>query len=102
MSGDGAPGPKTMRILFTADPMIPVPPTGYGGIERIVDGLVRFCRGRGHTVGLVAKSGSAAPADALFAWPRASLSGARGTLAHVRALRRAVRAFRPDLIHSFS
>ncbi len=24
-----------MRILLTADPILPVPPTGYGGIERI-------------------------------------------------------------------
>jgi hypothetical protein len=34
--------------------MIPVPPVGYGGIERIVDALLRHYRAAGHTVGLVA------------------------------------------------
>ena len=42
-----------MKILLTADPPIPVPPAGYGGIERIVDGLVRNYRAHGHTVGPV-------------------------------------------------
>ena len=36
-----------MRILLTADPEIEVPPRLYGGIERIVDGLVRRLRTRG-------------------------------------------------------
>ena len=30
-----------MRILMTVDPEIPVPPRTYGGIERIVDALVK-------------------------------------------------------------
>lgn len=28
-----------MRIALTADPELPVPPTLYGGIERVVDML---------------------------------------------------------------
>ena len=43
-----------MRILITADPYIPVPPVHYGGIERVIDVLVRELVGRGHDVGLVA------------------------------------------------
>ena len=43
-----------MKILLTADPEIPVPPQGYGGIERIVDSLARVLREWGHTVGLIA------------------------------------------------
>ena len=33
-----------MRLLLTADPEIEVPPRLYGGIERIVDVLVRRLR----------------------------------------------------------
>jgi glycosyltransferase involved in cell wall biosynthesis len=43
-----------MRILITADPYIPVPPVHYGGIERVIDVLVRELVRRGHDVTLVA------------------------------------------------
>ena len=35
-----------MRLLITADPEIEVPPRLYGGIERIVDVLVRRLRAK--------------------------------------------------------
>ena len=91
-----------MRILITADPEIEVPPRLYGGIERIVDGLVRRLRARGHRVCLVAKPGSQCEADAFHGWPGASSLSRADTLANTWALWRAVRAFRPDVIHSFS
>ena len=47
-----------MRLLLTADPEIEVPPRLYGGIERIVDVLVRRLQAKGHQVGLVARRGS--------------------------------------------
>lgn len=87
-----------MRILLTADPMIPVPPFAYGGIERIVDSLLREYRAAGHTVALLAHPASTSPADARFAWP----ASAPGTLRNALALYRAARRFRPDVIHSFS
>ena len=43
-----------MRILLTVDPELPVPPLFYGGVERIVNGLVRALVMRGHQVGLIA------------------------------------------------
>jgi hypothetical protein len=58
-----------MRLLLTADPEIEVPPKLYGGIERIVDVLVRRLQAKGHTVGLVARAGSTCPADAFYPWP---------------------------------
>ena len=91
-----------MRLLLTADPEIEVPPTTYGGIERIVDALVRGLRAEGHQVGLIARAGSTCPADQVFAWPGLSSLSGRDTLANMWALRRAAKAFRPDLIHSFS
>jgi glycosyltransferase involved in cell wall biosynthesis len=91
-----------VKVLLTADPELPVPPRTYGGIERIVDSLARGLRRRGHEVALAAHADSTTPVERLFAWPgKASLNAAdaaRNTL----ALRRAVRTFRPDLLHSFS
>lgn len=91
-----------MRILLAADPMIPVPPAGYGGIERIVDSLVGELRARGHAVGLVAKAGSACAADALFAWPGENIRSPLDTARNALALARAARVFRADLVHSFA
>jgi glycosyltransferase involved in cell wall biosynthesis len=91
-----------MKILLTADPEIAVPPRGYGGIQRIVDALVRAYRAQGHTVGLVARTGSTSPADAVTGWPGDSSLSKGDTWRNILALRRAVRAFRPDVLHSFS
>ena len=46
-----------MRLLLTADPEIEVPPKTYGGIERIVDVLVRRLRAAGHVVGAGCQAG---------------------------------------------
>lgn len=43
-----------MRIAITVDPYLPVPPRLYGGIERVVDFLVRGLIARGHQVTLFA------------------------------------------------
>jgi len=43
-----------VRIAITVDPYIPIPPVHYGGIERVVDFLVRGLVERGHEVTLFA------------------------------------------------
>ena len=43
-----------MRIAVTVDPYYPVPPQQYGGIERIVDFVVRGLQARGHEMILFA------------------------------------------------
>ena len=91
-----------MRVLISADPEIEVPPLLYGGIERIVDGIVRSLRARGHQVCLVAKQGSQCQADAFHPWTGASSLSRFDTVRNSVALWKAVRAFRPDVIHSFS
>jgi glycosyltransferase involved in cell wall biosynthesis len=47
-----------MRIAITVDPFLPVPPTHYGGIERVVDLAVKGLVARGHEVTLFAHPGS--------------------------------------------
>jgi glycosyltransferase involved in cell wall biosynthesis len=89
-----------VKILLTADPPIPVPPTGYGGIERIVDALVRRYRGLGHSVGLVSNPNSTCEVDARFSWR--TEPGAWSGVLNTRELMRSVDSFRPDVLHSFS
>ncbi|WP_309812383.1 glycosyltransferase family 4 protein [Pseudarthrobacter sulfonivorans] len=51
-----------MRIGLIAAPWIPIPPAGYGGIERVVDSLARGFIAAGHDVLLAAASDSTCPA----------------------------------------
>jgi glycosyltransferase involved in cell wall biosynthesis len=90
-----------MRILVTVDPEIPVPPTLYGGIERIAASLITELRSRGHQVGLVAHPESTTSVDRFFPWPVTS-SGAQSAGVNALALYRATREFEPEVVHSFS
>lgn len=89
-------------MLLTADPMLPVPPRLYGGIERIVAGLAAELRAAGCTVGLLAHPDSTADVDARHAWAVAEPSGVAAHARNAAALDRAVRSFRPDVLHAFS
>jgi glycosyltransferase involved in cell wall biosynthesis len=91
-----------MRLLLTADPEIEVPPRLYGGIERIVDVMVRRLQAKGHQVGLVARAGSTCPADAFYPWPGQRSQSKTDTIANGLTLWKAKRDFRPELVHSFS
>ena len=48
----------SLRVLLMMDPLIPVPPRHYGGIERVVADLADGLSARGHTVELWAAPGS--------------------------------------------
>jgi glycosyltransferase involved in cell wall biosynthesis len=50
-----------MRIGLIAPPWVPVPPTGYGGIEAIIDRLARGLVRTGHEVLLAAPGNSTCP-----------------------------------------
>lgn len=91
-----------IRILLTVDPEIPVPPKGYGGIERIVAGLVDGLEALGHVVGLAANPESTACPSVLFPWPGRRSGCAWDTVRNGGALRRMVQSFQPHVLHSFS
>ena len=91
-----------MRILIPVDPEIPVPPRTYGGVERIVAGLVDELRFRGHEVGLVAHPDSTCRADAFYPWAGRHSRNYIDSLSNMRVLRNAAVAFRPHVLHSFS
>ena len=91
-----------MRILITADPYIPIPPRFYGGIERILDFLVRGLAGRGHEITLIAHPDSQVPATLVPYGrpPHVGLVPRVTELAQVAsALWKRRRAF--DVVHSF-
>jgi glycosyltransferase involved in cell wall biosynthesis len=54
-----------MRIGLIAPPWVPVPPTGYGGIEAVIDRLARGLARAGHDVLLAAPGNSTCPVPRL-------------------------------------
>jgi len=92
---------RMLRIALTVDPELPVPPVHYGGIERIVDMLVKELVRRGHDVTVFAHPDSTT-AGQLVPWPgRVSQSRIDTVLNTAKLLSRIlVGSF--DLLHSFS
>lgn len=70
-----SPPIPVLRIAQVAPPVEPVPPTGYGGTERIIGALVEELHRRGHDVTLFASGDSTAPGRLVPTAPR-SLRGA--------------------------
>lgn len=93
-------GPQPLHVLVTADPELPVPPRLYGGIERIVDLLVRGLAQRGHRVTLVAHADSEAPVT-LMPYPGTSSVSGFDSLANMAHVSRVAWRRRPDVIQSF-
>lgn len=87
-----------MRIAITADPLIPVPPENYGGIERIIDFLVRGLQQQGHEVALVAHRKSKIDTK-LFAYRNADQNW-KAHISNVLTVSQLYK-FKPDIIHSF-
>ncbi len=91
-----------MRILLTADPELPVPPPLYGGVQRLVDSILRELKARGHQIGLVAHPDSIAEVDRFFPWAGFESQRAWDTVRNTARLWTAVQTFQPDIVHSFS
>jgi len=90
-----------MHIALTADPELPVPPRLYGGIERIIDMLVRGLVARGHDVTLFAHRDSRT-AGHLVPWPGKSSVSKTDTVRNAATLAHHVMTGRFDIFHSFS
>ena len=90
-----------LRIAITADPELPVPPRYYGGIERIIDLLVRGLRSRGHDVTLFANPDSTTNAE-LVPYPGRSSTSLVDTVRNSALIARHVIGGNYDLVHSFS
>ena len=99
-SATSAESSVPLRIAITADPEIPVPPLLYGGIERIVDMLVRGLVDRGHEVTLFAHPDSSVPCRLV---PYRALRGQskRDVLTNMLDVGSEIRRTRVEVVHSF-
>lgn len=89
-----------MRIALTADPEIPVPPTLYGGIERMIHDIAIGLIERGHDVTLFAHRGSSAPCD-IKPYPAENSRGAAAVLRNAWHVSTNVLGKGFDIVHSF-
>ena len=92
---------RPLHIAITADPEIVVPPVLYGGIERIVDMLVRGLLQRGHAVTLFANPGSQVSCH-LLPYPRLRSQSKADTLANMRHVSHSILRGHFDIVHSFA
>lgn len=92
---------KTLRIAMTVDPEIPVPPTFYGGIERVVDMLVKGLVKRGHQVTLFANKESRVPCE-LIPYPGESSLSIVDTYKNMKLVTQKIWGGQYDLVHSHS
>ncbi len=90
-----------MKILLTVDPEIPVPPIGYGGIERMVDMLIHQYLQKGHDVTLCANPESKVGCK-LIGWKGAKSQNRRDVLKNTIQLTKLVYSNKFDVVHSFS
>ncbi len=90
---------NALSIAITADPHLPVPPSHYGGIERIIHFLVETLTARGHRVTLFAHPASQVSCE-VVRYPAGNetfLDAARNAAAiTARVMRGDI-----DLVHSF-
>lgn len=93
---------REMKVLLVAPPWLPVPPTGYGGTELVVDGLARGLKELGHDVTLFATGDSTCPVT-VRSLHRVALGTGRSRtaamLSHVLAAYDVAEALHPDVIH---
>lgn len=88
-----------MKILITADPFIPVPPIHYGGIERILDMLIKEYLKSGHDVTLIGHPDSK-PAKGCRFIPYSSDKD--NIIKNSLLITKSYLKYRFDIIHSFS
>lgn len=92
-----------MTLLLTADPLLPVPPAQYGGIERIIDGLITEYAKMGHEVILLAHPDSTAKdAAKIIGWKGLEVNGKADIARNGLQLRAVYQREKPRIVHSFS
>ena len=89
-------------MLVIADPILPVPPVGYGGTERIVATLCKNLNHRGHEVTLMAHPASSVGTRLIpHSPPRLNSVASRARQKAVFFFKSMVAAADVDLVHSF-
>ena len=89
-----------MKIAITADPLIPVPPVFYGGIERIIHLLVTALSDQGHEVTLFAHPDSKVDCK-LIGYPSTTGNSRIDQLQNTWTINKTTLSKKFDLVHSF-
>ena len=92
---------SSLSIAITADPELPVPPRHYGGIERVIHGLVARLTAAGHRVVVFAHRDSRVSCE-LVPYPGTSSTSSRATIQNASTIASHLLRHKVDLIHSFS
>lgn len=92
---------RPLRIVVAADPELPVPPSLYGGIERVIQFLVDGLHQRGHDVTLFAHAASSVMCR-LIPYRGRSSGAPLDTLRNGAQLAAHVAHHKVDVIHSFA
>ena len=90
-----------MKILITCDPEIPVPPSNYGGIERMVEVIIIGLLKQGHDVILCANPHSKVQCK-LVGWKGLKSRNILDTIKNTLMLTQLVYKEKFDVVHSFS
>jgi glycosyltransferase involved in cell wall biosynthesis len=90
-----------VKIAITADPELPVPPELYGGIERIIDLLIKGLMKRGHEVTLFSHPASLVQCNKV-SWKRDSSTGFSNIISNAATLSLHIIKGNFDVVHSFS
>ena len=91
-----------MRIAVIASPWLPVPPTGYGGTELVLDNLCRGLTAAGHDVLLYTTGDSTCPVEQAWTFERhlgTVNANPAAELRHVMNAYDAAAAWGADVIH---
>ena len=97
-------GADRLRVLLVSPPLLPVPPPGYAGTERVVATIGEELHRRGHEVALVAPADSDVPYELIptvehSLWPAAYSSDGAAYMQHtIEIAWRAAARF--DVVHA--
>jgi glycosyltransferase involved in cell wall biosynthesis len=86
--------------MLIADPLLPIPPPLYGGIERIVHFLAEELTRRGHEIALVCNPDSTCEANKIYY--KASGIERSSRIKNITMLMDHLRSHQYDIIHSFA
>jgi glycosyltransferase involved in cell wall biosynthesis len=89
-----------MKILMVAEGYVPVPPTKYGGTERVIYYLIKGLVDRGHEVTLLASGDSDVPCRLIPVTPKHTFFGKNDAeQAKIEKKIEKIRAYTKELIH---
>ncbi|WP_169729359.1 glycosyltransferase family 4 protein [Thermoactinospora rubra] len=99
------PGRSRLHVAMVAPPWFEVPPRAYGGIEAVLNDLVRALVRRGHQVTLIGAGRSGTPADFVATYeepPSSRLGEPMPEVVHAASVAKILNELDADVVHDHS